>query len=63
MSLLKKNKVETWKKNPHMDEIDSTTNAEPEPSDKASSAHDSVSANRKTYRFNPQWLKTFNWLV
>ncbi|CAL8256124.1 unnamed protein product [Boreogadus saida] len=47
-----------------MEEIDSaTTSTEPAPSDEADSTHDSVSANWKTYRFNPQWLKTFNWLV
>jgi hypothetical protein len=47
-----------------MEEIDSaTTSTEPAPSDEADSTHDSVSANGKTYRFNPQWLKTFNWLV
>ncbi|CAL8395495.1 unnamed protein product [Boreogadus saida] len=41
-----------------MEELDSeTTNTEPAPSEEA----DSVSA--KTYRFNPQWLKTFDWLV
>ena len=46
-----------------MEEIDSaTTSTEPAPSDEADSTHDSVSANGKTYRFNPQWLKTLNWL-
>ncbi|CAL8266926.1 unnamed protein product [Boreogadus saida] len=47
-----------------MEEIDSaTTSTEPAPSDEGDSTHDSLSANGKTYRFNPQWLKTFNWLV
>ena len=56
--------METCKKNTRMEEIDSaTTSTEPAPSDEADSTHDSVSANGKTYRFNPQWLKPFNWLV
>ena len=52
------NKDGNLEKNPRMEELDSeTTNMEPAPSDEA----DSVSA--KKYRFNPQWLKTFDWLV